>query len=325
MFRYSCIYVNRSCPRKCEYCSERDAPLRGRELTESEWEKVVTHLDSLGIKFHLFLGNDCLLMGEDFLKLVNFLKGRQDYAFYSSFQPALFNKYRDRLLPAGLYNLSGGIDVLSGDDDIAEKSADGLFALTWLKKQGIPDCQGTITLGKHNISQCEKVVKTLSERGIWAVVNVVHWDTDGKFDFFPKRNLKYALEDTPELRDLISRLKDGIIRGEYMLQCPPEYLDGILEWGINQNWHCSKPIVTVDADSSLRTCGYRPGKYLPNYSVLDLGNELSVNKYMEIWESERLECPGCYWGYPIMAEFDWYGDKEFADKVFREHASKFRR
>ena len=323
--RYSCIYLNRGCVRNCSYCYERNAPLRGKELTEPEWERVITHLDSLGIKFHLFLGNDFLLSDRP-LKLVKFLKGRTDYAFYSTMEPKLFNKYKDRLLPAGLYNLSAGIDVLSGDGDIAAKSIDGLAALSWLKQQGIPDCQGTITLGKHNLSQSEAVVKTLSDRGIFVGLNVVHWNKDGGFDFFPPREVikDYMLQDTKELRDLIKNLIVGLKSSEYLFQNPPEYLEAILTHGINLSWHCSQPlVVSVDADSSLRVCGYRPGKWLPRYSVFDLGDRLPLDKYAELWYEESSHCSGCCWSYYWQAQFTEQTNEYHKEQMFTIHYSPY--
>ena len=327
VIRYSCIYLNRSCPRHCEYCSERDAPLKGRELTEPEWEKIITHLDKLGIKFHLFLGNDCLLLGDEFLKLVQFLKGRRDYALYSTMEPRLFGKYKDRLLP-GLYNLSAGIDVLTGTGDIAEKSRDGLAGLTWLREHNIPDCQGTITLGNHNIDQVEKLVQTLSERGIYVGINVTHWNQDGGFDFFPeKKYLKdYILERTPELEQLIKNLVTGIKSGRYLIQNPPEYLEGILEHGIDLSWHCSEPhIIAIDADGSLRCCGYRKGRALSRYHVLDLGTQkLSIGRYRELWMEDSTECSGCCWSYAWMAEYTAKTEKYHGDEMFKTHYSPYK-
>ena len=325
--RYSCVYVNRACPRHCEYCAERAAPLQGRELKVSEWKAAIAHLDSLGIKFHLVLGNDVLMLGDGLLDLIAFLKGRTDYAMYSTMEPTLFSKYKERLLP-DLYNLSSGIDVLYGNDSIAEKSRDGLAGLAWLRFNGIRDCQGTITIGKNNLEQVEPVVNTLSKLGIHVGLNTMHWNKDGNFDFFPdKKHLKdYVLEDTVRLRQVIVRLREGLLSGEYLIQNPVEYLDSIPEHGTKMSWHCTNPLlVSVDADGSLRCCGYRPGTRLRKYSVFDLGTKLPLDKYDRLWKEDSAECPGCFWSYYYMIEHFTKKTPEFGDKVFQVHASEYRR
>ena len=322
MFRYSCIYINRSCPRRCDYCREREAPLKiGRELTILEWKEVIRKLDDLGVVFNLFLGNDALLLGNNFLELVKFLKGRTDYAFYTTFKPEIFEPLKNGIAKSGIYNLSAGIDFLSGDNELGIKGKDGTAGLLWAKKQGIPDLQATLTLHKKNIDTCEEVVKFFSQRGIWNEINVVHWDLDGGFDFFPERMEEYALEDNLKLRKLVKKLVNGMRSKEYLIHSPPEYLLGLPQYGVNQSWHCrDTKIITIDADGTLRTCGYRPGKLLSEYTIFDLGNKISLEKYKELWKKDSQVCPGCYWAYTWFVEefYNKYG-AEVSDKVLQEH------
>ena len=319
--RYSCIYVNRQCPRHCPYCTERNAPLKGKELNIEQWKRVIDKLDSLGIVFNLFLGNDSLLLGKEFIDLVRYLKGRRDYAFYTSFYPSVFEPLKEDIVKSGIYNLSAGIDFLDGDNELGIKGKDGTRGLLWAKDIGVPDLQATLTLHKKNISVCENVVKFFSQRGIWSEINVIHWNLDGGFDFFPERMEEFILEDTSELRKLVHDLVEGMRRKEYLIHSPPEYLLGIPIYGLNQSWHCKNTrILTIDCDGYLRTCGYRPGRRLSSYTIFDLGDKLTLDEYVALWKLDSSECSGCYWAYTWFVEsfYDQYGT-EIADRVLQEH------
>lgn len=324
--RYSCIYITRKCPRSCAYCSERNAQLGGRELTEKEWRKAITILDSLGVKFHLFLGNEVLLM-DNFLNFIEFMNNRpsggRDYAFYTTFPPQIFEPMKAKLANSGVYNLSAGIDFLEGEDELGIKGRDGTRGLLWAKSVGISDLQATLTLHKKNIDTCEDVVRFFSPRGIWSEINIIHWNLDGGYDFFPRKLEEFAFTDDDKgaLDELANRLVAGMLRKEYLIHSPPEYLLGLSTYGINQNWHCEDTkIVTVDASGALRCCGYRPGRRLPEYTVFDLGEKLSLDEYKRLWKEDSSSCPGCMWAYTwFVEEFYKLHGKETSDKILQEH------
>jgi len=318
---YSCIYLNRDCVRKCSYCAERDAPLKGKQLKVEEWKYAIRILDRF-CDFHLFLGNEFFLL-DDPVGFVEFMQSRSDYAIYSTFPWRLFRSYRWKL-KGKLYNISAGIDCLVGDPILVEKTIEGLAGLTWFKRHGIPDSQGTITLHAKNLNQVETLIELLTREGIWCGLNVIHWNLDGGYDFFPPVDRRYQLVKGRELVELIDRLVNRIVKGELMVQNPPEYLYGVLKYGVTLNWHCTLPLlISVDADGSLRCCGYRKGERLPNFTVFDLENELSIDDWKTLWWEDSRECPGCYWSYMWMIEYFERTDKDFGKEVFQKHASRF--
>lgn len=329
IIQVSSIFVNRDCPRHCYYCSLRDAPLRNRQLSEPEWEKVIRILDSLGVQFHLFLGNEILLM-PDVIKFIDFMnnrvKGGFDYALYSTLHPALMRKYKTDLVEHGCYNMSGGIDDLQGftDKDVKEKSADVFSGLTFFKERGMPDCHGNITITNKNLKQVPMIVKQLTLRGIYSGINVIHWNKDGQYDFFPRKEVLQdsLLSDTKDLNQVIQTLIDGAKDGSLLIHNPIEYLQGIVEYGLDLSWKCKRPhVISIDADGSLRLCSYRPGILLPKFSVMELGNKLPLKKYYQIWEAEAQDCPGCYWPCAWMADF--INSKVSCDNImlFKGHES----
>jgi len=324
----SCIYLTRKCPMNCAYCSIRDNKLQRSELSLEEWKKAFLNLKSLGVEFHLILGNEALALGKDFVELVKFWGEHNiSYAVYSTCPEPLFSELKQDLLDAGLKNLSFGFDTFYGDDSIGVKSRRGFEKVSEMKKMGLPDFQGTITLSNRNINEVEELLSKLTAEGIWGAVNSIHWNKDGKYDFFPvKEKIKeFILEDKKdEVKLVMDRIKEKTISGEYKIQNPPEYFDDFSKYAYNMGWHCKTPkIITVDSDGSLRVCAYRKGDTCSNHNVLNLNSE-SLKEYQKSWSEDSKQCPGCFWSYWWMAEWSTEQNKEeFGKKMFQDHASQF--
>jgi len=312
----------------CDYCSIRKTNLQQPELTAQEWKKAFAILKDLGCEFNLILGNETM-MADDLPAIIKYLYEQKiSYALYSTSPTELYNKLKESLIEAGLKNLSSGFDSLKRDDSIGIKSKRGLEGMIEMKKR-IPglDTQGTITLSKINLDEVVDLLKTLTANGIWGAVNSIHWDADGEYDFFPpKEHLKdFIIDDKEKFLALCRKLKELTANGEIMIQNPPEYFDALAKHGLDMSWHCTQPyIITVDADGSLRLCGYRRGKGVTKFSIFDLADEKKFEKYKEVWKEESQECPGCFWSYWWMAEnFIFTDQKEYGTKVFQTHHSKY--
>ena len=326
----SCIYLTRSCPHKCSYCALRDSPLRRPELTTEEWITAFDILHSLGVDFHLILGNE-LLMRRDIVQIISYLSGTGvPYAFYTTCPPHLMKQYAQQLVDVGLSNASCGIDVTpesnwpGSDVYIRRKANSGLEGLKWFRDSGVEDLQGTITISKINTGRIAEVIRMLTNEGIWCGANTIHWDVDGGFDFFPERKkIEHLLLTQKEISRDAEHIKSLYLTGELAIQNPPEYWDAWEEYGVNLSWHCNFPqILTVDADGSMRCCGYRKGTYSSAMNIFDLPNQL--DNYWEAWQRDQLECPGCFWSYPWMAEHLLVkeSDKNYGLEVFQAHASR---
>lgn len=318
---------------RCEYCRIRNSNLTKPELKPNEWKEVFEILKSLNVEFNLILGNEPLLLGDGFVDIVDYMnKHNHPYATYTTFPQPLWQNYREKLLNVGIKNLSCGVDMLHFVDapslDVYLKSIRGIEALSWSKNQGVPDYQGTITVNKKNLPQVVNIVEELSRRGIWSVLNVVHWAKDKYYDFFPTkeeiRDLVITEKEMPEFEKVVRTIQKGVQEGRYKMQNPPEFFDALIKHSVNLDWHCKNPLIyTVDADGSMRTCAYRQGPRSQKYSIFDLQNKEVLENFKEEWKVDRDECPGCLWSYWWMADFFKENDEQFGKEVFQKHASKY--
>jgi len=326
----SLTYLTRRCPRKCTYCSLRDSNLE-RELNADEWIKAFQILKELGVDFNLILGNETWLLGNDLVKIMR--TNQVPYAIYSTCPEPLFSKYRtqffnpkDRILD----NLSCGVDypilyLISHEliTDQEKKSWDAWNGLLWLK-ENYPsvDSQGTITITKENLLTVPDTIRELTRHRIFTGCNFIHWNKDGEFDFFPSKEELAGLLFTNDDKGLIQEILDIILADKVLLQ-NREMLLLDPEMFINTDWHCQGSPYdgpTVDADGSLRCCGYRAGKRTSTLSIFDLP-ERKVD-WMSAVYHDAMECPGCLWSYPWMYHYWQDNDPEFGKKVFNVHAGK---
>jgi len=321
-FLLSCIYLTRRCPMNCKYCAIRKTRLE-RELTLEEWKKAFLILKKLGVEFNLILGNETLLLGNDLVKLVEFLsKENICYALYTTFYPLLYQKLKEKLIKAGIKNVSCGFDSLTRTDSIGIKSRRGLEGMIELKKRikGL-DTQVTITLSKINLDKVTDLLEVLTKNKIWAGFNIIHWDKDGKYDFFPPKEMlsEFVITNKDKFLEVCSQLKKFTQQRTYMIQNPPEYFDALAKYGLELSWHCKELCVfSVDADGSLRLCGYRKGEKVPKFTIFDLTTKSKFQEFERVWKEESKQCPGCFWGYYWQAEHCLETNKEgYGEKVFR--------
>jgi MoaA/NifB/PqqE/SkfB family radical SAM enzyme len=317
---FSCIFVERYCPRACSYCRSKDVRGKHTRLTGEQWVDAIHKLDDFGIKFHLILGNEILLLGEGAITLVEGLRGREDYAMYSTFVEPWYTRYRERLVKAGLYNISCGVDYpwwMSNNDpkdDIWKKSIAGLEGLKWFRDKGVPDIQATITVHRKNLFYVSSLLDLLTEENIWSAINIIEYSKDegkkGSHDFYgPKESLgelAFQEEDIPALKEVGKKIADGIRSGRWMVQNAPEYVENMHTHGYNQSWHCTLPLIlAVEEDGTLRGCGYRPGWRLRERTVWELGDTLEQKEYIKLQRADNNECEGCFWSYWQQAELYW--------------------
>ena len=320
MIQNSCVYLTRRCPRKCSYCALRDAKDVGQELTISQWRKAFKILEKMGIEFNLILGNETWVLGEGLIDLLWDTKIK--YALYTTCPPELFKKHRDKFFRSGaINNLSCGVDYPSNaleiDDDSWKKSQDAWKGFEWLKKNYPKvDNQPTITLHRRNYRYLPEIVREATEKNLFVAFNPIHWDKDGKYDFFPSKerisDLIFQPQQYKELENILLKIKDN----PGLLQLG-DYIDFLLEdmERIQMGWHCGGDPYggpTIDSDGSLRLCGYRKGTRTPKFSIFDLPEK--EQEWREAIRQDAEECPGCGWVYPWSANF--WDKQEKERKVF---------
>jgi len=319
-------YLTRGCLRKCTYCALRDARDVGPELSIQDWTHAFEILEEMHVEFNLILGNETWLLGT---KLVDLFKNNSiPYALYTTCPPTLFHKYKDRLLGDGIIdNLSCGVDypILeeSVQDDSYWKSMDAWKGLEYAMKTypGL-DCQGTVTVHRMNYQYLPQIVNDLAALGVFCGINFIHWDLDGGFDFFPNKDVlsDYLFKDLdlPRLRKVL----DQVLENPQLVQ-NPEMLKLDTEILTQMGWHCGgNPYggPTIDADGSLRVCGYRKGIRTSEFSIFDLPDRVQ-DWEMAVFE-DAMECPGCCWSYPFMYHYWMEQDPKMGQAVFANHAGR---
>lgn len=336
MPRYSCIFIRRYCPRECGYCLAKDVRGQGRLLKPDQWIDAIRILETHGVVFHLILGNELLAYPRcvEFIEKMNEFYGR--YAIYSTFPEPFRKKYLDDVIDAGLYNMSGGVDVwpglVTGDKDIDDKSNAVLKYLVYCKKRGVPDVQATTTIHSKNYDKIEPLLDLCTDKGIWIGLSMVEYSLDGKHDFYGNKEsmLEWLIpdKDRGKFRDTMYGLADKVRSGRWMVQLPPSYFEELGDREFKQTpWHCSKPLlIHLEEDGALRGCNYR-GKLNEKVSIFDLHKEtgtITMDDYIRMQNECTKACPGCgggggAWSYWWMAEHWLKGDQKVGDEVFQKH------
>jgi len=328
-------FITRRCPRECDYCAIRDAKGIGPELTADQWKEAFSIYADLGVNFNLILGNEPWLLGD---RLIDIFKDTKvPYAIYTTCPEPLFSKYREKMFDT-IDNLSCGLDFPSSyleeqlrcqggvfNDDIEQKSWAAWQGFKWVKEHRPDvDCHAAITMHKKNLAYIPELIDELSAMGIFSILNVVHWNIDGKYDFFPKKEelQELVIPDTPEMVEYVQKMFDKILEKPGLLQ-NPEMLRMPVADMLGLKWHCKGDPTggpNVDSDGRLRVCGYRRGTETPKLSIFDLPEHL--DEWKAAVEADAEECPGCAWSCSWMYQYWNREDEVLGKKVFRQHAGK---
>jgi MoaA/NifB/PqqE/SkfB family radical SAM enzyme len=322
----SLTYLTRRCPRKCAYCALRDAKDVGKELNVVDWIEAFRILKELGVEFNLILGNETWLLGHRILSILN--RNKVPYALYTTCPEPTFSKYRTWFFEGCLDNLSCGMDYpvmpgLNVRDDSYHKSVSALKGFRWVKKNYPEvDTHATITVHKKNLSYLPILAKQLIELGVFYAINFIHWNKDGKFDFFPKANVIGDLLFSPKDYPLVTKVLNEVMSMPGSLLQSPEVVDMVAKAPelLEMGWHCHGDPYggpTIDADGKLRVCGYRRGTHTPKFSIFDLPHH--IYEWREAVKKDAEECPGCVWLYPMQFHYWNDTDASMGRNVFVKH------
>jgi MoaA/NifB/PqqE/SkfB family radical SAM enzyme len=320
------------CPRSCGYCLSKD--IRGKHLLSPEqWAEALHILESQGVVFHLFLGNELFSYPDPvgFVKALKPFYAR--YAIYSTFPQGWTEKYFDNCIDAGLYNISCGIDMPPGmsvgDIHIDRKASAGLYWLEYALNRGVPDVQAQITIHRHNYDRLEPLLDLCTEKRMWVGCSLIEASADGLHEFYgPVSTMQDWLipeNERNKFKDAMYKLAEGVRTKRWMMQIPPAYFEELAEREVRQDpWHCSLPmLIAIEEDGTLKSCGYR-GNIDERWSVFDLGTKLPMERYIELQRQKTSQCPGCgvgggAWSYWWISEYFLRGDLAMGDKVWQTH------
>lgn len=308
-FEQVTVILNRGCPRDCPQCGIAD---NSREaMSVEDWIRALSILrDEFGAWFYLFLGTEPLLFREGLIDLIKwFHKEKLYYGFYSTSPEPLFSRYRQQLVDAGLQNWSSGIDGLPGMDmdPITDKKArESIAGLQWMAERGVQTHTLT-TIHKKNLLQVPETLRWLQKNipGVQSSANFIEWRREPEMDFFsPKADMADLCWDgTPEeaqaVRSTMAEIKLLSRVQGMIIQTVDQYLDDAVHHYNDLNLHCEGHIgPAIDADGTLRLCGYSTGRKSQKWSVFDLpGNR---HRFMEDWMVDLNRCSGCHWHYVEM-------------------------
>ena len=325
--KLSVIYLTRHCPRHCAYCAIRDTLEPQKELQMSEWRHAFQILKAVGVDFNLILGNEPWLLGENLLPIL--YSTDVPYALYTSGVPSLFKKYHLSFFGYNqIKNFSIGVDyplgvnVISKDDSYT-KAMDAWEALRYVRKfYPWVETHATITVHKLNYQYLPLLVRQLRDLHINTNINFIHWNNGGGFDFFPTfkelNKLMFSENDYFSLRNVLTEVlkTPELIQNPQMLTLPfPELL--------GMHWHCQgNPYggPTVDADGSLRVCGYRKGIETSKFSIFDLPSK--TKEWEAAVKEDASHCPGCSWSCSWMYHYWEKNNPEQGKQVFINHNTK---
>ena len=323
----SLTYLTRRCPRKCGYCALRDAKGLGPELNTKQWIEAFKILKKIGVDFNLILGNETWVLGEDLLEILKV--NTVPFALYTTAPEPFWTRYREMYFGSGILdNLSCGVDypIVEGvfvDDDSYYKSKSAIEAFKWIKKNyPKADTQGNITIHKKNMELVPALVRQLSEMGVFVGVNFIHWNSDGRFDFFPSKeeisDLLFSEEDFPQIIKTLTEILEhpGLLQNPEILQMIVDNPKILL-----MDWHCGGDPYrgpSIDADGKLRVCGYRLGERTNKLSIFDLPEKL--DEWKEAVRLDAMDCPGCNWAYPMMFQYWNNTNQDMGRVVFVKHA-----
>jgi len=324
----SVVYLTRRCPRCCEYCDIRDDRNVGNPLSVIQWQEAFSILRKLGVDFNLILGNEPWLLGDNLPTIVRSIK--TPYALYTSCYPPLFEKYRHSYFGTHkIENFSAGIDfpapkegqdVQEYQDTSYQKSIDAWKAFKWVRRE-YPNVElhATITIHKLNYHHLPEIVIQLSELGININLNFIHWNSDGGFDFFPRKedisHLMFVSSDIPK----VSRVLSEVLKNTIFIQNAEMFEQSFEQIG-EMKWHCKGDPYggpTIDTDGTLRLCGYRKGEQTSKFTIFDLPTRLEDWKEAILLDASN--CPGCSWSCPWMYQYWKKKDPERGRQIFAYH------
>ena len=332
-------FITKACPRNCLYCDVSSLKSLDEELTVGQWVDAFKILKEIGVTFNLILGNESWLLGDRLIDIMQ--KNTVPFAMYTTAPPGLFDKYHEKFFAGPIDNLSCGIDyplshlLVKGAtsnepmNDMEQKSLDGWLALIKTRtKYPYVDTQGMITIHRKNYFLLYQTVQELKRFGIFTGLNFIHYNKDGMYDFFPsKKKLKDYLFLSPKhIKNLYEELQktlasDHLIQQPEVFECKPENLKFLLD----MEWHCGGVPYggpTIEADGTLRCCGYRPGKRSPKLSIFDLTSKGALQDWRLAVYDDAHECPGCSWSFPRMYHYWSAMNPKFGEKIFTKHAGK---
>lgn len=304
------FFLNRACPRSCYQCGIADNSRTS--MSPSDWCRAIDNLiETFGATFFLCLGTEPLLLKDGFVQIVSHLKRRGvEAAWYTTSPEPMFSKYRDHLLNAGIDNWSSGIDWLPQwgplDPETDKKIKDSLAGLQYMAEVGGIRTHVQTTIHAKNLTRIPELAAFVFRLipNVEYAINFVEWRKDHTFDFFsPPEQMgdmlwKGNFSEREAVREIMQQVwevaKYWTSRGRRFYN-HLGYLQNAHKHYDKLDVHCQGQIgPSVDADGTMRLCGYNTGTEVNKINVLDLSPERR-GEFMNAWTTDLWKCSGCHW------------------------------
>ena len=309
------VLITRRCNLKCSYCKVIKKEVE--EMSVEQWAKAFDIIyNKLGASFIAIYGGEPTMLGKkkllDIIDILNtYKKDGKSYTIISN-SVLLDDNYIKELIEHSLDSWTASVDTISdeaeyADYDAFKKTRCGLEALKKLRAGGVRDVCGIITVHKKNIKNIPLTVHYLTRHGIWASMDVIHYDKGGDNFSSPKnsmRDLLFTREDMPLIRSVADELLK--MYDTHKIFPTPKILEMWKDprYIVDLDWKCGDVYcITVDSDGSLLECDATQGSRIKSYNVFDLDNEKIWNTFKsDYMEDVAMECKGCFWCTHVMAE-----------------------
>jgi len=272
-----------------------------------DWIQALVNLKKVfDPTFILFLGVEPLLLRGAMVMIVEWLRDNDMQAgWYTTSPEPLFSEWCHRLHAAGINNWSSGIDTLPHLDSLDpvtdKKARESIIGLQWMAARGV-DTHITTTIHKKNLHLVPQILEWCWENipNVECAVNFIEWRKEPGFDFFsPPEDMADmlwdgSLEEKAVVRLIMDKVWKASQKPNRRFHTAETYLKHAHEFYLRLNLHCQGAIgPSVDADGTMRLCGYHTGKEVKNYNVLNI--DLTPELFKEDWETDLAACSGCYW------------------------------
>jgi len=320
------ILITRKCNLACKYCQVIKKQ-HATELSTEEWFKTFDIIyNKLNADFIAIYGGEPLMLGKeklgDIVENLSSYRPKKSYTIISN-SINLNDDYQNYLISKGLDSWTASVDTLNSNDGCDKyskaKSKTGLDALLRFQQKGLRDVCGIITVTKKNIKTIPDTVKFLTDLGIWAGIDLIHYAKNNNDNFSAPREQMEDLVFSHSDISLIQNTADKLIKLKQngaLIFPTYETLEAWKDsrYSIDLNWKCGEPkAITVDSNGELYECDQFQGSRLKKYTIFDLPDKWKDFKQDYI-EDVRRECLGCFWSTHKMLY-----EKEFMD----ENGSKY--
>lgn len=292
--------VTRRCNMRCGYCIVPDS--RVDELSQERRFTVLDILKEYGVGIVVLYGGEVTLLGDGLLEL---LEHSNDIGLFCAVitngsklcqDKDFFERYSRVAM-----NLTVSVDWLpeSSNNRENDKSLLGWRVILDPISRVIPDRVINATMFRQNAREIPSIVRRASDEGIWSILSLLNVGKPG-FRYSGKcPDIKFREEDRNLLCDVCDELLDMRRSGRYLMHDEETVYYSWKQWGISQNWHCSRfTKFTIDADGTVPCCVDWQGA--DPVTIFDVVKD--ETRFRSWFERNIWDCPGCCWSPLILLE-----------------------